>query len=65
MCFLTFCNVLQSFVIFFVIFGGPTNRQTDRQTDLLGIKAPSWSLKSDHPSEDWNEGAMQSVVETC
>ena len=35
--FLRFCN-------FFLIFGGRTDKQTDRQTDL-GIKAPSRSLK--------------------
>ena len=41
------------FFNFFAIFGGPTDRQTDRPTDRqtdqptdLGIKAPSRSLKT-------------------
>ena len=43
-----FCNILLMFckvLYFFVIFGGPTDRLTDQQTDLC-IKAPSRSLKT-------------------
>ena len=39
------CDVTVQFYKFFVIFGGQTDRQTDRPTDL-GIEAPSRSLKN-------------------
>ena len=52
-CFAKFYN-------FFVIFGGQTDRQTDRPTDL-GIKAPSRSLKMPQSGV----GSMQGSSEEC